>query len=307
MTVRPQRALLAAFSLAVALVAAIFASAPTDAQDAQDLSVNPIQRHQRANADGTALEGFYYKAADSAFLHHLRIHFVPSRYGAVGPATYRDFGRLELFFESTGRTNLHPGTAVRSDWWFTADGTALAACSDDSHRCRISKTEYQALAGQTGTGDDAVIGPIVIGFKIPSSITDDEIVLQSKHDTSSATRPSSNQWQNSRWTRVDKPPRHRRRAHRRRRGHPRVRVQQRGRQPRREPRACQDLRRRQPHPRLRVRHLRTMGHREQRRHPSPDQRRDQRIDEELGGRPSCERVLQGGRDHCARLQLQHQQ
>ena len=204
MTVRPQRALLAAFSLAVALVAAIFASAPTNAQDAQDLSVNPIQRHQRANADGTALEGFYYKAADSAFLHHLRIHFVPGRYGAVGPATYRDFGRLELFFESPTRTNLHPGTAVRSDWWFTADGTALAACSDDSHRCRISKTEYQALAGQTGAGDDAVIGPIVIGFKIPSSITDDEIVLQSKHDTSSATRPSSNQWQNSRWTRVDK-------------------------------------------------------------------------------------------------------
>jgi len=204
MTIRPQRALLAAFSLTVALVAAIFASAPTDAQDAQDLSVNPVQRHQRADASGTALEGFYYKAADSDFLHHLRIHFVPGRYGAVGPATYRDFGRLELFFESTGRSNLHPGTAVR-DWWFTADGTALAACSDDSHRCRISKTEYQALAGQTGAGDDAVIGPIVIGFKVPSSVGDDEIVLQSKHDTSSATRPSSsNQWQNSRWTRVDK-------------------------------------------------------------------------------------------------------
>ena len=199
--VRNFRLIAVAFALAV-LAVAIFASAPADAQS---LSVNPSQRHQRANADGDVLGGFYYKAADSDFLHHLRIHFVPGRYDAVGPATYRDFGRLELFFESTSRTNLHPGTAVRSGWWFTADGTALAACNDDTHRCRISKTEYQALAGQTGAGDDAVIGPILVGFKIPSSVSGEQIVLQSKHDTSHATRTStSNQWQNSRWTRVDK-------------------------------------------------------------------------------------------------------
>ena len=187
-----------------ALAAAVFASAPADAQS-QGTSVNPRAVHQRVDADGDELDGFYWDADETA-ANYIRFSIKSDASGQrdVAP-TYLDFGVLEVFFVTSGTNTLHPGTQVR-DWWFAADGmTALTACSDDSGgRCRITKTDYQALAGQVGAEDSEVIKPIRIAFKVPNSMTRTTMVLQTKHVVWAATRRGTDTWRSSAWTEVDK-------------------------------------------------------------------------------------------------------
>ena len=207
--VAPLMRFAAPLAVAVALIAAALTLLPPAPVDAQTgLNLHPAAEFERIGPDGEVADGLYY-SADPDDVNIVRISFRASAHDTDASPTYLDFGRLDILHESTTGTNLHPYAAVRT-WWVTRDGGTLAPCSEneDWSRCFISKQAYQALAGQTGAADSAVIKPITIGFKVPNTVTDEKIILRVKHtvtgSNSGATRlGSSNVWTFSTWTRVD--------------------------------------------------------------------------------------------------------
>ena len=198
----------ALFALAAvsALLAGIFTLGSADAQTPAGNNVRPKASFERVDSDGQVLEGFFY--GPEPHLNIVRLSMIPNDRRDGTTVTYQDFGYFQIFYEKTSGSarQLHADASQR---WFTASNTALTACSGDGSRCSINKTEWQALAGQTGAADTDVVRPITIAFKVPASIANDnsQIRVLTKHVPSAATRTAGNPgngWASLDWTRVDK-------------------------------------------------------------------------------------------------------
>ena len=84
--------------------------------------------------------------------------------------TYDKFDNalLQIWARSPAPYNsLNSDGSAHEGLYFTTAGAPLAACSGDSGGCRITETEWRALAGQTGAAADAPIKPIRFAFKVP--------------------------------------------------------------------------------------------------------------------------------------------
>ena len=132
---------------------------PTDADD------NPFFiRHSTSSEDYDWLQ--YPFAAGQ--LSHVRLG-IGLGHGETA-LTYDKFDNalLQIWARSPAPYNtLNSDGSAHEGLYFTTAGAPLAACSGDSGGCRITETEWRALAGQTGAAADAPIKPIRFAFKVP--------------------------------------------------------------------------------------------------------------------------------------------
>ncbi len=135
---------------------------PIDAED------NPLWVRNRLT-DSTANRGLQYPFA-AGQLSHIRL--TPGLATALGDSrdtiTYAQFTSVSLVLEdSASTTALNSNNGAHQNFFTTTAGANLSACGTSGNACVIDKTEWQALAGQTGARDAEVVKPIRIAIKPP--------------------------------------------------------------------------------------------------------------------------------------------
>ena len=191
-------------ALAIAAVALLAAGAAVlagqQAQAQTGTNTNP-KVHQTPLRNGAAVTEYVIDELGGTSLTHVELRLGSGSNGET-PATYQDYGRVELWLSERPGPNLHDTSSSRRWYYSSTSGTPrrLALCDGGaSNRCQLQKDEWKTLAGQSGVTSQqeatTEIKPIRLAFNVPDTITAGTIQFGVVHYVQAATRPgSSTQW-----------------------------------------------------------------------------------------------------------------
>ena len=142
-------------ALAIAAVALLAAGAAVlagqQAQAQTGTNTNP-KVHQTPLRNGVAVTEYVIDELGGTSLTHVELRLGSGSNGET-PATYQDYGRVELWLSERPGPNLHDTSSSRR-WYYSSTSGAprrLALCDGGaSNRCQLQKDEWKTLAGQSG-------------------------------------------------------------------------------------------------------------------------------------------------------------